>query len=179
MNINKLLSTKERVRILKNVIFKEKEFGVNEIARELNLSKSLVSKYFEILTKENILKKKKRKFFVQNNISVKSLKILFNLQKIDPKIFKKYKFVKVVGIYGSCVKGTNTESSDVDVWIKVNKTEQTQIIKLTSELRKKIKNVKILILDDKKINTLKKEDPLFYHSLYFGSIIIYGGKNEI
>ncbi len=178
MNINEVLSTKERVKLLENIIYKEKEFGVNEIARQLNLSKGLVSKYFEILVKERILKKK-RKFYIQNNELVKGLKILFNLQKINPKIFKKYKFVKAVGVYGSCVKGTNTETSDIDLWIKVDKLDEEKLIKLATELRKRVENVKILWLDNKKLDVLKKKDVLFYHSIYFGSIIIYGEENEI
>ncbi|RLE44303.1 DNA polymerase subunit beta [Candidatus Woesearchaeota archaeon] len=179
MNFEKILSTKERIKILRKVIFKESKFGVNEIAKEVKVSKGLVSKYFEILTKEKILGKKNRKYYVQNNIFVKSLKIMFNLTSIHPKIFKKYKFVKAVGIYGSCPKGTNTENSDVDVWIKVEKLNQKKIPKLTSELRKQVENVKILLFDDKKLEILKKEDPLFYHSLHFGSVLIYGKESEV
>ena len=180
MNIAKLFSTEERVKILENVIFREREFGVNEIAKQLNLSKGLVSKYFEILVNECVLGRKRRKFYVQNNILVRSLKILFNLQKIDPKIFRKYKFVRAAGIYGSSVKGTNTESSDVDLWVKVEKLkEESGIIKLASELRRKIRNVKVLFLDGGKIRMLREKDPLFYYSLYFGSIIIYGEEGEI
>lgn len=179
MNFNKILSTKERVKILEMILFKKKEFGVNEIASKVKLSKGLVSKYFEILVKEKILGKKKRKYYVQKNIFVKSLKIMFSLQKIDPKIFRKYKFVKAAGIYGSCIKGTNTESSDIDIWIKVDDLKQESIPTLTSELRRKVENIKILLLDDKKLEVIKKEDPLFYYALYFGSILIYGKENEI
>jgi len=179
MNFDKILSTKERVKILESIIFKEGGFGVNEIANEVKLSKGLISKYFEILVKEKILGKKKRKYYVQKNIFVKSLKIMFNLARIDPKIFRKYKFVKAIGIYGSCTNGTNTESSDVDVWIKVENLKQKFIPKLTSELRRKVKNIKILLLDDKKMEILKKEDPLFYYSLYFGSVLVYGEEGEI
>ncbi len=179
MNINKILSTRERVKILKEILFKDVEFGVNEIARRTNLSKSLVSQYFEILVKEKILKRKRRKFIVRDNISVKSLKIFFNLQRIDPALFRKYKHVKAVGIYGSCVKGTNTESSDIDLWIKLTKLDEKEMISLSTELRKKLGNVKILFFDDKKLKNLMKTDTLFYHSIYFGSIIVYGEEGEI
>ena len=64
MNIHKLLSSKERVKILQNIVFKDKIFGVNEVAKQLNLSKGLVSKYFNILSKEGILKKGKKGFVV-------------------------------------------------------------------------------------------------------------------
>ena len=87
--------------------------------------------------------------------------------------------MRAVGLYGSCAKGTNTESSDIDLWIKVEKIDEKKIIELTSKLRKKLKNVKVLILDDKKIEELKKNDPVFYHSLYFGSLMLYGEEGEI
>lgn len=49
MDIEKLFSMKERVKIPNFIIYSENEFGVNEIAKKLKLSKGLVSKYFEIL----------------------------------------------------------------------------------------------------------------------------------
>jgi predicted nucleotidyltransferase len=179
MNIEKLLSTKERIAILRNVIYSERQFGVNEIAAKLGLSKGLVSKYFEILEKENILERKKVKFGVRNNREVKSLKILFNVQGIKTGILKRYEFVKAAGLYGSCSKGTNTESSDVDLWVKIEHAEDKTIASLTSELRRLVKNARVLVLDDKKIRQLKKEDPIFYHSLYFGSVILYGQEDAL
>lgn len=181
MNLEKIFSTKERIKILNQVIFLEKHFGVNEIAKQLKLSKGLISKYFEILIKENILKRIKSKFVVENNSNVKSIRILLNIQKIkiDSGISKKYKFVKTIGLYGSCAKGTNTESSDIDLWIKIEKAKDEDIAKFSSELKGKIENAKILILDNKKLELLKEKDPLFYNSLHFGSIIIYGDENEI
>ena len=177
MNLENVFSTEERVVIIKNILYLEREFGVNEIANKSKLSKGLVSKYFNILLKEVIIKKANRKFLVDDN--TRSLKILLNIQKIDINIFKRYDFVKAVGLYGSCAKGTNTENSDVDIWIKIENGNQEDTIKLTSNLLKTVDNVKILVLDDKKLDILKKEDTLFYYSLYFGSIIIYGKENEI
>ncbi len=179
LNIEKIFSTKERIKILNQVIFWERPFGVSEIAKELNLSKGLISKYFDILAKEGILKRIKGKFSVETNPKVKGIKILLNIQKIDFSFFKKYKFIKAIGLYGSCAKGTNTESSDIDLWIKIEKAKDEDIAKLSSELRNKIKNIKILVLDNEKLKLLKKKDALFYHSLHFGSIILYGNENEI
>ncbi len=179
MNIEKLFSSKERVNILESVIFLEGQFGVNETAKKLKLSKGLISKYFEILIKEGVLKKKANKFIVSDNIKVKSIKILLNIKKVDINVYKKYKFIRAVGLYGSCAKGTNTVSSDVDLWIKVVRVSDEEIAELTSGLRKQIENVKLLILDNKKLELLKNKDTLFYHSLYFGSIILFGSENEI
>lgn len=179
MNINRLFSTKERVEILNHVIYLNREFGVIETAKKTRLSKGLVSKYFEILVNEDVLLKRGTKYIINNNGIVKGIRILLNLQKMDPKLFRKHRFVRAVGLYGSCSKGTNIVDSDVDLWIKVDKANDEDLSRLTASLRKKIENLKILILTNEKIKQLKEKDPLFYHSLYFGSIVLYGEEDEI
>ncbi len=172
-----LFSTSQRIKILEAVIFRTDSVSVNNIASQLGLSKGLISKYFQILLKEQILKKEKGKLVVADNASVKAVKILLNVRRIDTRIFGKYPFVTAVGLYGSCARGENTEDSDVDLWVRVKDVEESKIASLTSEINKKIKNVKLLFLNDKKIEKLRKEDIMFYHSLSFGSIILYGDKN--
>ena len=76
MNMEKLFSTKERVAVLQDVIFSEKEIGVNEVARRLGLSKGLVSKYLEILEHERILERRNGKFAAIDSKEVKSVKIM-------------------------------------------------------------------------------------------------------
>jgi predicted nucleotidyltransferase len=172
-----LFSTSQRIKILETVIFRTVSVSVNNIASQLGLSKGLVSKYFQILLKERILKNEKGKLVVADNASVKAVKILLNLRRIDTRIFSKYPFVTAVGLYGSCARGENTEDSDVDLWVRVKDVEETKIAPLTSEINKKIKNAKLLFLSDKKIEKLREEDIMFYHSLSFGSIILYGDKD--
>jgi len=172
-----LFSTSERIKILEAVIFRTDSVSVNNIASQLGLSKGLISKYFQILLKKQILKKEKGKLVVADNASVKAVKILLNVRRIDTRIFGKYPFVTAVGLYGSCARGENTEDSDVDLWVRVKDIEETKIAPLTSEINKKIKNAKLLFLNDKKIEKLRKEDIMFYHSLSFGSIILYGDKD--
>ncbi|MBE0425450.1 MAG: nucleotidyltransferase domain-containing protein [Nitrospirae bacterium] len=146
---------------------------------QLGLSKSFISKYFRILLKKQILKKEKGKLVVADNASVKAVKILLNVRRIDTRIFGKYPFVTAVGLYGSCARDENTEDSDVDLWVRVKDVEESKIASLTSEVNKKIKNTKLFFLNDKKIEKLRKEDTMFYHSLSFGSIILYGDKDAV
>ncbi|MCK4852262.1 MAG: nucleotidyltransferase domain-containing protein, partial [Candidatus Omnitrophica bacterium] len=119
MNMELIFSTKERIKILKEVIFKTDSISVNKIAAKLKLSKGLISKYFDILTKGHILRKSKAGIFVSDRPITKSIKILLNITDININFFKKYPFVKSVGLYGSCAKGENTQESDIDVWIRV------------------------------------------------------------
>ncbi|MBN2043057.1 MAG: nucleotidyltransferase domain-containing protein [Candidatus Aenigmarchaeota archaeon] len=178
MNLHNLLSTRERVKILKSVLFKKDEMGVNSVAKELKLSKGLVSKYFDILSKEKVIRKRNGKYSVQENLNTVSLKILINLENFDPMIFRKFGFVESAGLFGSIVKGKNTEESDIDLWVLVEKTGEENMAKLTAELKKKYFKINPVYLTIDKLKVLKREDPVFHHSLFFGSITVYGDGIE-
>lgn len=172
-----LFSTSQRIKILQAVIFRTDSISVNNIASQLGLSKGLVSKYFQILLKQKILKKGKGGLVVSDSPLVRTVKILLNVKNINTGIFSKYPFVTAAGLYGSCARGENTADSDVDLWMRVKDVEEAKIASLTSEMNKKIKNAKILLLSDKRLEKIRKEDMLFYYSLSFGSIILYGDKD--
>ena len=170
MNIHKLLSSKERVKILSYILYKNTSVTVIKTAEELHLSKALISQFFSLLKKEGIISNKNS---IKNNLQVKSLKILLNLNNINEKIFNK-RFIHSAGIYGSSVKGLNTEESDVDIWILVSDAEEEELAKLTHELG----GIKPLYLTKEKLKALKVKDSVFYYSLVFGSITIYGDALE-
>ncbi|MBA7466547.1 hypothetical protein ES707_01734 [subsurface metagenome] len=177
--MNKIFSTNERIKILKAVILNKNPLSVNAVASSLGLSKGLVSKYFDVLLMEGIVKRLNGKYIIIDSAITKAVRILLVISDIDTTIFEKFSFVKSAGLYGSCVKGENTEESDVDIWVMINDVGDEQIASLTSEINKKIKNAKPLFLTDKKLEKIKKNDELFYHSLSFGSIILYGEKDAI
>lgn len=179
INMKNIFSTNERIKILKAVIFSNKPIGVNTVASKLKVSKGLVSKYLFVLLKEGIVRKSKGKYIIVNSIVTRGIRILINLVNIDIKIFKKFDFVEAAGLYGSCSKGENTEDSDVDIWIKTKEISDEKAAPLTAEMNRKIRNARPLFLTTKKIEKMKKEDLLFYNSLSFGSIIIYGEKDAI
>ncbi|MBT9130148.1 MAG: hypothetical protein DDT41_00415 [candidate division WS2 bacterium] len=174
MILSKLFTSQKRINILKYILPQEKPLTVTRIAKDLKLSKGLVSGFFNTLTSEGILKKSVNGYIVNNNHLVKALNILINLVSIDISIFTKYNFVKGVGIYGSSVKGTNTEDSDIDTWILVGKDNEEMLAKLTAELKNNYPNIKPLFLTQDKLSLIKNEDPIFYYSLYFGSVNIWG-----
>ena len=174
-----IFSTKERIKILKAVIFSDQPISVNVIAARLKISKGLVSKYLDVLLRKGIAKKSNGKYLIVDSLITKATKILLNITGIDAGIFKKFDFLEAVGLYGSCAKGENTDESDVDIWVKVKDVSDEKAASLTAVMNKKIKNVKPLFLTTKKIEKMKKDDKLFYHSLSFGSIMLYGDNNAI
>src|SRR4030042_3924722 len=131
MNLHNILSTPQRIRILESIIYSNNSVSVNKTAKETRLSKGLVSKFFNILSVEKILRGQKTGFIVLDNLFVKSLKILLNISIFNASFFRKYSFIKGVGLYGSCAKGTNNEESDIDLWLKVTEMKETELSKLT------------------------------------------------
>ena len=81
-------------------------------------------------------------------------------------------------VAGSCAKGSNTEASDIDVWILVEGASERGLAELTRKLKAMDERIKPLYLTQDRIGALKKEDLTFYYSIYFGSIDIFGDKNE-
>ncbi len=180
MNIYKILSSKERQKILEDILYKEGEISVSKVSSRLNLSKGLVSDYFKILVNEYILKRNGGKYVVQDNLNVKALKILLNLNRFNWKFFEEFDFVRGAGLYGSFVKGGNTEDSDIDLYVLVEESEEENLAELTGKLNELDERINPLYLTEDKIKHLKNEDAVFYHSLVFGSINIYGvGIEEI
>jgi len=177
--LHKLLSTRERIKILSVILYKRGNISITNVSREAKVSKGLVSSFFKILLKEKILKRNGRKFILNDTLRVKALKILFNLSIIDENLFKKFHFVRGVGIYGSFLRGENDEKSDIDIWILIDGgTKQEELARLSKELKRKYGNVSPLYLTENKLKTLKEKDKVFYYSLVFGSINIYGEKIE-
>ena len=156
------------------------EIKVRELARRLDLSPAYVSKTLKVLRNEGIVKNNKVDL---NAPIVKALKIFLNMKKLAEKgTIDKIKSLNVIsaGVYGSWANGTNYEDSDLDIWIKVKKHPgEIKIASLVSEIRKSVEtNVQMLVLTPDDVERLKKEDPTFYYSLAFGSIVICGETIE-
>ena len=178
MNIEILFSTKERIKILSHITYRTDYISVNKLAKDVKLSKGFVSKYLDSLTKEDVLRRTNGKFMIRNNIITRTIRVLLNMNMFDTNLFKGYKFIKSAGVYGSFTKGTNTEDSDIDLWVLIEKVSEDKLAKLTNELKKAFGNVKPLYMSEDKIKLLKKEDATFYHSLIFGSLVVYGDGIE-
>ncbi|AMM53389.1 nucleotidyltransferase [Pyrococcus kukulkanii] len=171
----KLISTKERVEILRYILERD-TIRVEETAKKLGVSKGLVSKLLHMLEKEGIVKKEGRYFKVILNPKTRELKRFLNFLTLYPKLSQlREEWIEGLGIYGSFSRGENKEGSDVDIWIYTQEEDMIRVAKFQRKLRDTLKReVDLLVLTPKKIERLKKEDPIFYYSLIYGSIIIWG-----
>lgn len=172
-----LFSTKERLNMLRKVIYSTTSVRVNSMADELGISKGLVSKYMKMLESAGLIRKERKGYLPTDSAKLNGIRVMLNMQKLPINILKKYKSIKSAGIYGSASKGENTEESDLDMWIFIENVDENELAEITSKLSKKIHNLNLLFLNSAKVERLKSEDTVFYHSLIFGSIIIYGREN--
>ncbi len=175
MNIWRLMSSKERVEAL-TLILERETAGVEETAKLLGRSKGFVSQFFSLLEEEGILRKAGRKYAILKSSKVRAIKILLNIARIAEVIEKHRKnWMVSVGVYGSFAKGENTEDSDLDIWIVVNRyPDEREIAKVEREISEETgKQAHLLILTRERIDRLRREDPVFYCELV-NSFVIWG-----
>lgn len=172
--LSELFKSKERVKIL-NEVFLRNEIGVTEIAKDTNTSKGLVSRFLKAMEKEDLLLRKGLKYYKKNTSLVKAIKVMLNLnilrwEEISPS------WADSAALYGSWASGTNTYASDIDIWIKTDKTPSTEELnQLYDELSNKTSSdVHILIITPEKLEDIKLNDPPFYNSLMKNSLILEG-----
>ncbi len=177
--LQKIFSTEERIKMLSEILTSDIA-SVSSLSRKTGVNKGLASTYTRFLLSIGVVSKESGFFSPNiNNPVTKILKVLLNISKIDGISAPEDLGVGGMGIYGSVARGTDTEESDVDMWIKTKKKpDEEKVAKFTAKIRNTMGMVKMLVLTPEKIKLLKKEDPIFYHSLVFGSIILEGDGLE-
>jgi len=119
--IEKLFTSKNRVKLLAFFLFKEKESYIREISRTLHMSVSAVKKEVDNLLFLGILKNDKGMILLNNqcnyledlkNIFIKTDYIFYPLQEAFKNVNADFVFV-----FGSFARGNFTSESDVDVMV--------------------------------------------------------------
>ena len=120
--------------------FPEKEISLNDLAKNVGISKTNANKIVTYLVKEDFLKKEilGKTWRISCNPAHKyniTLKIPFNLgqiyeSRIIDKIMKKIPNAKSIILFGSCRKGDDTEKSDIDIAVEVAENAELEIYKM-------------------------------------------------
>ena len=174
-----MFKSRERLKILNYCLYR-KDFTVVQTSRETGVTKGLVSRYLNKLSKFNLLDRQGRTYFLKNSARLRVIKLLLNITKIDEYSLKR-EWIEGFGLFGSWAQGKNTNESDVDIWIKTKiYPPELELGKLQEKIKKMTESeVNLVILTPKKIKELKEKDKPFYNSLVKDSIVLWGKPIEL
>jgi predicted nucleotidyltransferase len=180
--LEKLFTSRTRVKILNHLFFEVDETHIREIAGKLEIPVSGVKREVDNLEKVGIIKKKKTKISLNSkcnflddlrNIFVKSDGIVYPIAEAFTDIEADFVF-----LFGSFARGDYNEESDVDLMV-VGDSSLDKIIKVISPVEKVIKkdiNPTVWKLEEFKKN---KDKGFVKDVMKKGIIMIKGDENEL
>jgi len=177
-DLSALFRTGERITLLRAAL-NVPACTVQQITSKTGLSKGLVSPYLALLARDGLLAKNDRTYHLKFSPLTVAIKRLLNIDRITA-VGKKPVWSSGIGLYGSWAEGTNTEESDIDLWVYV-KTLPTGI--MVAELERDISRalsaeVHVLVLNREKIAGMKDTDEPFYRSFVKQSITLEGDSPD-
>jgi len=177
-DLSALFRTAERISLL-HAALNVLTCTVQQITAKTGLSKGLVSPFLALLEREGILQRKDLTYHLVFSPLTVAIKRLLNIDRITV-VAKKPVWASGIGLYGSWAEGTNTEESDIDLWV-YTKTLPTGI--MVAELERDISRelsaeVQVLVLTREKINGMKDSDEPFYRSFVKQSITLEGDSPD-
>jgi predicted nucleotidyltransferase len=173
MEMEKLMSSPDRVRILDHILL-HRTMTNKEVTLGSGACKGLVSIYLNLLVDQQILRKEGRSYKVNDTAMVRALKKFMNLTKLSVDDLD-ISWARGIGLYGSWADGTNTNESDVDIWILVESIDNEKNALFRKALSDRTRSeVNILILTDDKIRSMEEQDTLFFRNIKYGSVVLAG-----
>ena len=173
LNLPMTILTKGKKDEIVDYFLSTREMKVGQIARELGVSKGLVSLVFDDLVSLGVIRDGR----IDQN-KAKIVKLVLNLRKLlemdFDKLLKKYK-LRSIGVFGSYMKGEDKPESDVDIWILADRRiPQRGLASIRKELQKMFgRDVDILVISKEVLSEMrKKNSPLFYDIIH--SVVLAG-----
>jgi len=176
--ISTLFRTEERLILLRAAL-SASTFTVQQIATRTGLSKGLVSPYLTLMKQEGLISRIDRTYQIKISALTVAIKRLLNVDLVS-SVYKKPAWAYGIGMFGSWADGTNTDESDLDLWVFSGTLPSSIMI---AELERHVSRslsvqVHILILTREKIAAMKNSDEPFYRSFVKQSITLEGDSPE-
>lgn len=178
-DLSALFRTTERITLLCTALTVQ-ACTVQQIAGKTGISKGLVSQYLALLEREGLLARKDdRTYRIIPSARSAAIKRLLNIDRVTG-VFKKPAWALGTGMYGSWAEGTNTEESDLDLWIFVKEPPAgTAVAEAERTVSRALSvEVHILVLSGEKMDRMKKNDDPFYRMFTRQSITLEGESPE-
>ena len=180
--IEKLLTSKNRVKILAFLLFESEETHIREISNKLKIAPSAVKREIDNLNSTSLIKISRNKIVLNKecnyledlkNIFIKTDYIFYPLKEsLDGKKIE-YTF-----IFGSFARGSPSVDSDIDLMV-IGDIRLSEVIALLEKAEKKVKrsiNPVVWTLE----NLKKEKNSSFIKDVFKkGIIMLKGNENEL
>jgi predicted nucleotidyltransferase len=175
MDISRLLSTSERLKILAYVLsHPSEEIVPDRIARKVGVSRSQAHKYVAIMRGEGLVRGKQ----LEQGPVPDSLRLLMNTRRISEArltdaLRRRFPKATGIGVFGSWANGTNEEGSDLDVWLKMPaEPPDLEVARAKKETGEKLgAPLDMFIATPARLSRLREKSDAFYFSLYNGKLL--------
>jgi predicted nucleotidyltransferase len=154
-----------------------KEYHVREVARNFKISPATAKKYLDVFVKQGLLTSKEERGHLLyegnwNNEAYRFEKKLHNLRRIKESGLLTYLREELaeptIILFGSWAKGENHETSDIDLFIR---TEETQELTLEKYEKKLKANIQPFLYNRKAYEELRKNNKELLNNIINGSIL--------
>jgi len=156
-----------------------RQFLANEIEKVTRVSRAGVNFSLRKLAEEKlVLREKKAKIYLYsvdyNNPVIKQLKVLKTTMLLQPLVNKLKAYSKKIVLFGSCARGENIASSDIDIFILTDSSKAVEEKIKKNNLREKLQPV---IRNSTQFIKMEKEESIFCEEIEHG-ITLWESKDE-
>ena len=180
--LEKLFTSKNRIKIIQFLFFEKEESYIREIARELKLSSNAVKREVDNLVVIGLIEKEKNKIKMNKKSNIlgelKSIFIKTDYLIYPLKEALNKKEIKFAFIFGSFAGDSYKEESDVDLMVigNIKLNDVIKIIKIPEEKTKRDINPVVWTIE----NLKREKNSGFIRDVFKKKIImIRGDENEL
>lgn len=155
-------------------IFHEKpqqELHEREVMRKSETSKGSASRILKKLSQIGVLEKEKKGRMVFYRLNMKNavarqFKVLFNIYSLNELVSGIKQHSRKIILFGSCAEGTDTEESDVDLFILTS--EKGKIQSKVGSYKEAERRIAPVIVNSNEFAELKRKDRPLYDRILQG-----------
>jgi predicted nucleotidyltransferase len=141
------------------------ELHEREVVRRTGISEGSANKILRKLSKVDMLERDKKGRMVFYRLNMKSavarqFKVLFNVYSLNELVNEIKQHSKKITLFGSCSEGTDTEESDIDLFI-LTKEKNTVSSRINSYQGTDRKITPIAVNSNEFVELRKKDKPLY------------------
>ena len=149
-----------------------REFYEREVMKSTGVSKGSANKILRLLADKQFLTRERKGRMVFYKLSIedpvaKQFKVLVNIYSLKELLARLRQYTRRIVIFGSCAQGTDTEQSDIDLFVLT--TEAKPVREAISKFNRTIeRKVAPIVASANELSSLKKNDRGLYENIERG-----------